>query len=83
LRFNWTKHGLSRLKNLDRSPLKALATPFYFLSFLPLPNDWFWLESSADTKVGIGPNRNGFDQFQAINWRKADRSWRCLSEIMD
>jgi hypothetical protein len=28
-----------------------LATPFYFLSFLPLQNGWLWVESSANTKV--------------------------------
>jgi 4-aminobutyrate--pyruvate transaminase len=28
---------------------------FYFWSFLPLQNDWLWVESSADTKVGIFP----------------------------
>ena len=30
-----------------------LATPFYLLSFLPLQNDWLWMESSMDIKDAI------------------------------
>ena len=36
-----------------------LATPFYFYAFLPLQNDWLWVESShlleeTDASLGRG-----------------------------